>query len=149
VAQSADALKDGKVDAFFWSGGLPTAAVLDLAHTRGISIRLVPSDTFLVALQRTYGQHLYTRATVPASTYPGLADDVPVIGVPNVLVVTDSMPESLAFDIVRALFEHQSDLVAIHPEARNLSLQTAALGSPAPFHAGAVRYYREQGVWRE
>lgn len=149
VAQSVDALKDGKVQAFFWSGGLPTAAILDLSHTPGLTVQLLPSDSFIPALQRTYGEQLYSRLTIPVSTYPGLAADVPVVGVANVLVVNESMPEPLAFDITRLLFENKDELVAIHPEAKNLTLQTATTGSPAPFHPGAVRYYREQHAWTE
>jgi uncharacterized protein len=110
---------------------------------------MLSSDAYIPALQRTYGEQLYSRLTVPAATYPGLTSDVPVVGVANVLVVNESMPESLAFDITRLLFENQSELVAIHPEAKNLSLQSATKGSAAPFHPGAVRYYREQHVWTE
>jgi hypothetical protein len=149
VSQSVDALKDGKVQAFFWSGGLPTAAILDLSHTPGMTIQMLSSDAYIPALQRTYGEQLYSRLTVPAATYPGLTSDVPVVGVANVLVVNESMPEPLAFDITRLLFENQSELVAIHPEAKNLSLQSATKGSAAPFHPGAVRYYREQHAWTE
>jgi len=56
------------------------------------------------------------------------------------------MQDDLAYDITRLLFEHQQELAAIHPEARNLSLTTAAKGSPAPFHPGALRWYREKGT---
>jgi TRAP transporter TAXI family solute receptor len=102
ASQSVDALKDGKIDAFFWNGGLPTAAILDLAHTPGLTLRMLSSAVAL---------------------------------------------EQLAYDITRALFEHKADLVAIHPEANKLALQSAIEGSPAPFHAGAIRYYTEQHVW--
>jgi TRAP transporter TAXI family solute receptor len=147
VAQAVDALKDGKIDAFFWSGGLPTGAVLDLAHTPGMSIRLLRNDDILPALQRTYGPALYFLRNVPRDVYPGLEADVPVVSVTIVLAVHESMPPQLAYDITRALFEHKADLVAIHPEAKNLSLATAVEGSPAPFHEGAIRYYAEQHVW--
>jgi TRAP transporter TAXI family solute receptor len=66
-----------------------------------------------------------------------------VIGVSNVLVVNRSMPDDLAYQITRAIFEHQSELAAIHPEARSLSLGTARTGSPAPFHPGAQKYFDE------
>jgi len=147
AAQSADALKDGKIDAFFWSGGLPTAAILDLAHTPGISIRLLPNDDVLPALQKTYGASLYFLRNVPKGTYPDLEGDVPVVSVTILLAVHESMPEQLAFDITRTLFEHQAELAAIHPEAKNLSLATAVEGSPAPFHEGAIRYYTAQHAW--
>jgi TRAP transporter TAXI family solute receptor len=144
VSESGDALKDGKIDAFFWSGGLPTGAVQDLSHTSGVSIRLIPTADLLPALQREYGA-LYFQLVIPASAYPGVDGAVPVVGVANLLVVNRSMPDDLAYDITRVLFEQQSALAAIHPEARNLSLATAVKGSPAPFHPGAVRYFKEHG----
>ncbi len=145
VSESADALKDGKIAAFFWSGGLPTAAVQDLSHTPGIGIRLLPSADVLPLLQADYGD-LYFRLEVPAAAYPGVDHPVPVVGVANILVVNRAMPDDLAYNITRVLFEQQSALAAIHPEARNLSLATAVKGSPAEFHPGALRYYRERGV---
>jgi len=59
------------------------------------------------------------------------------------------MPESLAHDITRLLFDKQSELAAIHPQARELAIQTALKGSPIPFHPGAIRYYRERQVWSQ
>jgi len=148
VSESVSALKDGKVAAFFWSGGIPTAAVQDLAHTPGMAIRLVPTADLLPVLQRDHGD-LYFPLEVPAAAYRGLDGPVAVVGVANVLVVSDAMPEDLAYDITRLLFEHQRELAAVHPEAAKLSLETAPAASPAPFHPGAVRLYREKGVWRE
>jgi TRAP transporter TAXI family solute receptor len=147
VAQAVDAMKDGKIDAFFWSGGLPTAAVLDLAHTPGVSIRLLPNDDILPALQRSYGASIYFLRNIPRTIYAGLERDVPVVSVTIVLAVHESMPEPLAYDITRTLFEHQSELANIHPEAKNLSLATAVEGSPAPFHEGAIRYYTAEHAW--
>jgi uncharacterized protein len=143
ASESADALKDGKVDAFFWSGGLPTGAVQDLAHTSGVTIRMIPTADLLPALQREYGA-LYFPLEVPAGTYPGVGAAVPVVGVANVLVVHRDMDEDLAFDITRLLFEHQAELADIHPEARKLSRETAPQGSPAPLHPGAARYYQSR-----
>ena len=148
VSESAGALKDGKIAAFFWSGGLPSAAVQDLAHTPGITIRMIGTADLLPQLQRDYGS-LYFSADVPASAYPGVDAAVPVVGVANVLVVNGSMPEPLAYDITRLLFEKQTELAAIHPEARRLSLERAMTGSPAPYHPGAAKFYREKGVWKE
>ncbi len=144
VSESADALKDRKIDAFFWSGGLPTAAVQDLSHTPGVAIRLVPNADVLPSLQREHGD-LYFPLQIPQTAYPGLGSAVPVVGVANVLVVNQSMDEQLAYDITRVLFEKQPELAAIHPEARNLTLVTATKGSPAAFHTGALRFYRGKG----
>ena len=149
VAQSVDALKDGKIDAFFWSGGLPTAAVLDLANTPGMRMKLLPNDEALPALQKKYGPSLYYRVVIPKGAYADVDVDVPVVGVTNLLVVTDRMSEDLAYLITKALFDRQADLVAIHPQARQLALESAVIGSPAPFHPGAIRYYRERNVWKQ
>lgn len=146
VSESADALKDGKVDAFFWSGGLPTGAVQDLSHTPGIRIRLISSGDLLPSLQRDFGE-LYFPLEVRAGAYPDVEAAVPVVGVANVLVVNRSMDEQFAYDLTRVLFARQQDLAAIHPEARNLSLATAVKGSPADYHPGAVRFYREKNAW--
>ena len=147
ASQSVNAIKDGKIDAFFWSGGLPTGAVLDLATTPGMTIRLLPSDEVLPVLQAEYGDTVYHEMVLPQSTYPDLEADVPAVGVANVLAVHESMSTDLAYEITRALFEHQADLVAIHAEAENLTLDTAVAGSPTMFHEGAIRYYKEQQVW--
>jgi hypothetical protein len=140
VAESSDALKDGKIDAFFWSGGLPTPSVQDLSHTSGITIRMIPTADLVPALTREFG-NLYFPLDIPAGTYPGVNTPVPVVGVANVLVVNRSMPDELAYQITKAIFEHQPELAAIHPEARSLSPKTAMTGSPAEFHPGAKKYF--------
>jgi TRAP transporter TAXI family solute receptor len=144
ASESAGALKDGKIAAFFFSGGLPTAAVQDLAHSPGITIRLVPSGGLLPALQREHGD-LYSLLEIPTGAYPGVDRPIPVIGVANVLVVNRSMPADLAYDITRLLFEKKPELAAIHPEASNLDPAKAAKGSPAEYHEGALRYYKQHG----
>jgi TRAP transporter TAXI family solute receptor len=149
VNASVDALKDGKIDAFFWSGGLPTASILDLSSSIGITAKLLPNDGVVAALQRDYGAALYSRLLMPKGSYPGMTSDVGVVGVQNVLVVHEAMEEQLAYDLTRVLFEKQAELARIHPEARHLSLATAVEGSPAAFHPGAVRFYRERGAWKQ
>jgi TRAP transporter TAXI family solute receptor len=149
VSESADALKDGKVDAFFWSGGLPTAAITDLAHTSGITIRILSNVDIVDYLRDKYGEGLYVRGLLPKAIYPGLAGDVGVITTTNLLVVHADMDEKMAYEITKAIFERRAEIVAIHPEAANLSLESAVRESPAPFHPGAIRYYKEQHVWPE
>ena len=146
VAQSVDALKDGKIDAFFWNGGLPTASVLDLVNTPRTRARFIPTESMLPQLEKTYGPSLYYRAIIPKGMYQQ-DTDVPVVGVAVLLVVSETMPDELAHDITRVLFEKQPELATIHPQAKVLSLKTATMGSPIPFHPGAIRYYRDQQAW--
>jgi len=145
ASESADAVKDGQIDAYFWSGGLPTAAVTDLAASPNLDFRLLPNGEFADDLRDAYGS-FYGTATVPAGTYPGQDEEVEVIVVPNVLVVNAAMDEQLAHDIVAAMFDNQDALTAAHPAAGELTLEGAVLNSPLPLHPGAARYYEEQGV---
>ena len=147
VTESAGALKDGKIAAFFWMGGVPTPALQDLAHSPGVKMRLIPTGPAMPALLAAHGD-VYVRGEVPAGVYPGVDAPVPVSGVMNLLVVNASMEEQLAYDITRVLIERQPELARIHPEARNLRLESAPRNSPAPFHAGALRYYRERNAIR-
>jgi TRAP transporter TAXI family solute receptor len=147
ASESAGALRDGKVDAFFFSAGLPAAAIQDLAHSPGITIKLIPTDDLLPVLRRDYGD-LYASLDIPAGTYPGLDKPVGGVGVANVLVVNRSMPDDLAYEITRVLFEKKAELAAIHPEAEHLSIERGRSGSPAEYHPGALRYFREHGGTR-
>ena len=145
ASESADAIRDGQIDAFFWSGGLPTAAVTDLAASPNVDFNLLPNGEYADELQEAYGS-FYGTATVPGGTYPGQDEDVEVVVVPNVLVVNAAMDEQLAYDIVAAMFDNQEDLAAAHPAAGELTVEGAVLNSPLPLHPGAARYYEEQGI---
>lgn len=144
-AASTDAIKDRKMDAYFWSGGLPTAAVLDLAVSPGMRIRLVPLDTLLPAMQKKWG-NLYFRSVIQKEYYLGLGADVPTIGVANLMIAHRDFDAELAYQITKLLFERRPELALVHKEAANITLIGAAGRSPLPFHPGAIRYYRERGV---
>lgn len=146
VAESVNALKDRKIDAFFWSGGVPTAAVTDLAATPGMKIRLLDHADAIPALVKKYGP-LYVKGTIPAGSYPGQAKDAAVADVWNLLVVNEKMDEKIAHDVVKTIFEKKADLAAVHAEGKNIDLaRQLQVGSPVPFHPGAVRYFTEKGL---
>ena len=145
VQESVDAIKDRKIDAFFWSGGLPTSAVLDLATTPGLRIRLVPLDTTIAELQKTYG-NLYFKAVILKEIYPGAQANAATVGVANLLVVHQDFNGDLAYQITKLIYERRSELAQVHKEAANITLTGVVGRSPVPFHPGAIRYFKEKGV---
>lgn len=146
VSDSVAAMKDGKIDGFFWIGGLPTSAVTDLVNTPNITVKFIPAATYVEAMREKYGP-VYTEFALPAGTYAGIDQDVPGIGIGNILFANANMNEQLAYDIVKTLFDNLDDVQQSHPEAEKLSLETATTGSSIPFHPGAIRFYQERGVY--
>lgn len=147
VRESAEALKDGKIDAFFWSGGLPTAAIIDLATTPGIKIKLIPTAELLPKLTERFGP-IYFEAVMPAGMYPGMDKDVKTLAVTNLLVCRSDLPPDLVYEIVKTILRYRDELIAIHKVAEEITLENAVKGSPIPFHEGAIRYFQERGVWK-
>ena len=145
AAESVNAIKDRKIDAFFWSGGVPTAAVTDLAASPGVKMKLIDHDEFVDAMNKQYGP-LYVKAVIPAGSYPGQDKPNAEIDVWNILIASDKMSDQMAYNIVKTLFEKKPELVAVHAEAKNIDLKSQASGSPIPFHPGAKKYLAEQGI---
>jgi hypothetical protein len=146
AAESANALKDGKIDAFFWVGGLPTAAVTDLAATPGTKIKLIDHADLVPVMNKKYG-NLYVEDVIPKSVYKGMDTDNKQATVMNILVANESMDEKTAYNIVKTIFEKKPELVAVHKEAENIKLENQkAAATPVPFHPGALKYFAEKGV---
>jgi uncharacterized protein len=142
VDDSAQAMREGKLDAFFWSGGLPTASITRL--TRDLGVRMLDLRDDLPDFREQYP--VYGSATLPASTYNLASGPVTTLVVRNFLLVSASMPDDVAEALVRQLFEGQPDLVKAHSAARTIEQRSAIETSPVPLHDGAMRYYREAKV---
>ncbi len=146
VAESVNALKDRKIDAFFWVGGLPTAAVTDLANTPGIKIKLIDHAETVAAMNKKYGP-LYIEDVIPKATYRGMDADNRQATVWNILVSHENLSNQTAYNIVKTIFDKRDDMIAVHKEAENFRLENQkATASPIPFHPGAVKYFEERGV---
>jgi TRAP transporter TAXI family solute receptor len=146
AAESVNAIKDNKIDAFFWVGGLPTAAVTDLANTPGNKIKMIDHAEVVPKMNQKYGQ-LYVEDTIPKSTYKGMESDNKQATVMNLLVAHADMDDKTAYNIVKAVFDHKSDLVAVHTAALNFKLENQkASATPIPYHPGAAKYFAEKGV---
>src|SRR6476661_6769952 len=146
VAESASALKDHKIDAFFWVGGLPTAAVTDLASSPGIRIRLIDHADLVPAMNRKYG-NLYVKDTISKDVYRGMERDNDQATVMNILVAHEKIDDKTAYNIVKAVFEHRDELIRVHKEAENIKLENQKKeASPLPWHPGAMKYFAEKGL---
>ena len=146
VAESVNAVKDGKIDAFFWVGGLPTAGVTDLANTPGTKIKMVDHAEAVAAMNKKYG-NLYIEDVIPKDMYRGMDTDNKQATVMNILLAHENMDDKTAYNIVKTIFDKRADLIAVHKEAENFKLEnqkTAA--TPIPFHPGAVKYFAEKGI---
>jgi TRAP transporter TAXI family solute receptor len=146
VAESVNALKDRKIDAFFWVGGLPTAAVTDLANTPGVKIKMIDHADLVAAMNKKYG-NLYVEDVIPKATYRGMEADNKQATVMNLLVAHQNMDDKTAYNIVKTIFEKRDELIAVHKEAENFKLENQKQSAtPIPFHPGAVKYFTEKGV---
>lgn len=154
VAESAQMLSEGNLDAFFWSGGLPTGSILELSGSlsrKGKRLYLVPlakESTPVQVLMRRFPGVVDT-GIIPKSVY-NTRYDTPTLTFWNVFVCPASLPEDLAYAMVKAVFENLPTLYTAVAPARDTNLENAvrSRGGKVPYHEGAVRFFREKGVWR-
>jgi TRAP transporter TAXI family solute receptor len=144
--KSSDAIKDKKLDAYFWVGGIPTSAVTDLGATPGTKLKLIDHADAVDAMNQKYGQ-IYVRDTIPAKSYPGQDRPNQVVTVWNLIVARADMPDQMAYTIVKTILDKRDELIQVHKEAQNFDLehQTKA-ASPIPYHPGAVQYFGERSI---
>lgn len=146
VAESVNALKDRKIDAFFWVGGLPTGAVTDLANSPGVKIQMIDIAHLVPVMAKKYG-NIYIKDVIPQRIYKGMAADNQAATVTNLLAVHQNMDDKTAYTITKTMFENVVDLVRVHAEAVNIKLENQkAENSSIPWHPGAIKYYAERGI---
>ncbi|MHA6619399.1 TAXI family TRAP transporter solute-binding subunit [Pseudonocardia sp. DLS-67] len=138
VGETAQALRDGTIDAGFWSGGLPTGALVDLATTG--QMVLIPTAEYSGALVSKFGPY-YQTEDIPAGTYEGQAEASPQVVVPNVLIVRSDMPQQMQQDITRTVFENKAQLATVHPAANELDPATAGDVGFVDVCPGAKAYF--------
>ncbi len=142
-ADSADALKDRKIDAAFIVAGAPTPAIQELCTST--TAYLVPIDGDIAAKLMTASPY-YTTYKVPAGTYNGQTEDVTTVTVKATLIVSTSADEDAVYNVTKAIFDNIDAITAAHAKGAELSLQNATDGMTAPFHAGAAKYFKEKGI---
>ncbi|KJK46421.1 C4-dicarboxylate ABC transporter substrate-binding protein [Streptomyces sp. NRRL F-4428] len=135
LAESVDAMKDGTVQALFWSGGLPTGGITDLTTSLKDEVRFLDVTAQLPSLNQQYGD-VYQKAAIPAAAYHQ-PQDVPTIAVPNVLLVKKGFDPELAEKIVHLLYEKKGDLEKVNAAAKEIEPSRADAVAPVPLNAGA------------
>ena len=140
---SADALKDGKIDAAFIVAGAPTPAIQELCTTT--SAYLVPIDGDIAASLMETSPY-YTTYEIPAGTYEGQTENVTTVTVKATLIVSTSASEEDVYNITKAIFDNIDAISAVHAKGAELSLENATSGMTAPFHKGAAKYFSEKGI---
>ncbi|MGM0832706.1 TAXI family TRAP transporter solute-binding subunit [Halomonas qinghailakensis] len=141
--ETADAIRDGDIDAGFWSVGPPTSSILNLAATR--DIRLIGlSDEEVANAQEA--EAVFAPYQLAAGMYDGMDEAIQTIGIPNVLVVNSDMDEELAYQLTQLLFENTDELIAVHPAANDTTIEFTMNSTPVPLHPGAIRYFEEVGA---
>ena len=139
---SAEALKDGKIDAAFVVAGAPTTAVVDLCTTKGAYLVGVDEE-HIAKLKEMNGA--YTECTIPAGTYEGIDEDVTTVAVKAIIIANDDVTEEEAYTIVSTIFENKDEIAAAHAKGAELDLEYAS-ECGLPYHAGAAKYFAEKGI---
>lgn len=142
-SESADAFKDGQIDAFFVTAGIPNASIQDITAQHKISIIDVPAE---VAQSVIADYPFYIEFTIPAGTYPGVEEDINTVAVLAVLATNAEESEDTIYNITKALYEHLDTLADSHAKGKEIMLEKAADGISIPFHPGAEKYLKEAGV---
>ncbi|MGH3567591.1 MAG: TAXI family TRAP transporter solute-binding subunit [Pseudonocardia sp.] len=144
LTKTVDGLKDGSIDGLFWSGGLPTGGITDLATTLGDQVRFIDITPQLGALQSV--NPVYEQGSIPATTYQVGGAGVPTIVVPNVLLVRDDFPAANACAITTLIYERKPELETVHPAAAAIQLSTATDTDPVQLHPGAAKALADLGA---
>lgn len=142
---SAEALKDGKIDAFFCVAGAPTTAITELATTNEISILSVDKEH---ADQLKKDFPFYSDITIPANSYKGVETDVTTVAVKATLICRKDLPEDAVYNLVKGIFENKDAIAKSHAKGEMLDPEYAVDAISVPFHPGAEKYFKEIGVMK-
>ena len=138
---SAEALKDGKIDAAFVVAGAPTPAVTDLCTTKGAYL-ISLDDEHVAKLQEI--SSAYAKSVIPAGTYEGIDEDATTVGIKATIIANEDVTEDEAYTIVSTIFENVADITEAHAKGAELDLEYASTCG-LPYHAGAAKYFAEKG----
>ena len=146
ASESANALKDSKVDAFFFVAGVPTSAITDVAATPGTKMKLIDHDHLVEKVKAKYGP-VYSVSVIAAGSYPAQAADAKMSAVWNIMSVHEKMSEDLAYSLTKIMLEKRDDLSKVHKEGGNIKAEIQkSANAGIPWHPGALKYFKEKGI---
>jgi uncharacterized protein len=146
AAESANALKDRKIDAFMFVAGLPTAAITDVAATPGVKMLLVDHAEAVPKMVQKYGA-AYAPSVIPKGSYPNQDKESQVAAVWNIMAVRDDFPEDLAYKLTQIMLEKREDLGKVHKEALNIKVENQkSQNAGIPWHPAALKYFADKGI---
>jgi TRAP transporter TAXI family solute receptor len=143
LTKTVDGMKEGTIDALFFSGGLPTPGITDLLTTSGDKVEFLDITALLPEMQKI--NEVYQEGVIPATTYKTPAD-VKTIVVPNVLLVRENLDPNVACVLTKALFDRKPQLEQANAAAKEISVDTARKTSPVVVHRGAAKALDDLGA---
>jgi len=139
-------IKDGSIDAGFLAGAYPIPAYRELSLVK--DVRIIPADE--VVLEKIIkGSPYFFKAMVKAGSYKGVDKDIPILGYGIILETHSAVDAELVYNILKVLFEHREELVAVHPSAKEMTYESALFSIAIPLHPGAEKYFKEVGVLKK
>ena len=145
LGQSTQRLADGQLDAFFYAGGTPFAALIQLGSTKGFELYKFSAED-----QKTINEIIpyYLESMIPAGTYENIDYDVPTVAVSGQLITGKDQPDDLIYEITKAMWNDNTRklLDKGHAKGKVITLENATRGVLIPYHPGAEKYYKEIGA---
>jgi TRAP transporter TAXI family solute receptor len=143
LTKTVDGMKDGSIDAMFWSGGLPTPGITDLFTTAKGQVRFIDITPLLPKMKEV--NPVYEENVITAATY-GMAEDAKTIVVPNLLLVKQDTDPNVVCALTKALFDRKPQLEQANAAAKEISLDKARQTDPVTLHRGAVKALDDLGA---
>ncbi len=150
ASESVAALKDGKIDAFFWSGAIPTGSIIDMASTPGVKMVLLPVGGDMAERIMKENPGVFHKTAFAKGSYAGVDSDIEALGITAVLQAMDTFPAEPLYQILKAIFDNKAELAAVWKGATALT-PAMAVGQITPdalkyLHPGAQKFFKEKGA---
>lgn len=142
ASEAPDFLRDNRIDAFCYTVGVGSAAIMDIASAH--KVKIIPVDDKIIDKLKD-GRPYFVSVDIPGGVYPNNPDPIRTFAVKATLLTTTDIPEEIVYNIVKSVFENFEEFKKTHPALKSLTPEMSLQGMAAPFHPGAAKYYKERG----